>query len=64
MTENIKINLESHHVDLEKLDTEERVIAIDGPTLAIIQSDVDLENMFYHVAIRSRSVLFCRLSPK
>ncbi len=36
LSDNIKVNLESHHIDLEKLEMFERVIAIDGPTLGMI----------------------------
>jgi magnesium-transporting ATPase (P-type) len=36
LTENFKMNLESHHIDLEDLEVEKRVLAIDGPTLAMI----------------------------
>ena len=36
LTENIKVNLESHHIDLEKLKVEDRVIALDGTTLSMI----------------------------
>jgi magnesium-transporting ATPase (P-type) len=36
LSDEIKANLESYHVDLEKLEIFDRVIAIDGPTLGMI----------------------------
>jgi P-type E1-E2 ATPase len=40
------------------------VIAIDGSTLAIVMEDLKLSNMFFHAALRSKSVVCCRVSPK
>jgi hypothetical protein len=36
LSDEIKANLESYHIDLEKLEILDRVIAIDGPTLGMI----------------------------
>lgn len=36
LVESFKINLEDHQIQLEKLKMEDQVIAIEGPTLAMI----------------------------
>ncbi len=40
------------------------VIAIDGPTLTFVFEDPELEEKFFHVSLRAKSVICCRVSPK
>ncbi len=40
------------------------MIALEGHTLSIILEDEDMQNLFFHIAIRSRSIVCCRMSPK
>lgn len=40
------------------------MLTIEGSCLATVISDEELSNQFFHLAIRSRSVVCCRMSPK
>lgn len=42
---------------------ENQVITVDGSTLAVILAEEDLGNMFFHVGVRSKSIVCCRMSP-
>jgi magnesium-transporting ATPase (P-type) len=59
-----KIDIESPVLSLKNVELFNQVIALEGSTLALIIQDLDLQNMFFHIAIRSRSIVCCRMSPK
>ena len=40
------------------------MIAVEGATLALLIEDQELQDLFFHIAIRSKSVVCCRMSPK
>ena len=48
---------------LRGIKQENQVITIDGSTLAIVLEDEELSDMFFHVSIRSKSIVCCRMSP-
>jgi len=49
---------------LRNVELFNQVITIEGSTLALIIRDQELNTMFFHIAIRSRSIVCCRMSPK
>jgi phospholipid-translocating ATPase len=49
---------------LKDVDLLNHVIAVEGVTLSLIIEDPEMQNLFFHIAIRSMSVVCCRMSPK
>ncbi len=49
---------------LKDVDLFNHVIAVEGATLALIIEDQELQDIFFHIAVRSTSVVCCRMSPK
>lgn len=41
-----------------------QVVAIEGATLAVVLASPELQELFFHAAIRSKAVVCCRMSPK
>ncbi|CDW75337.1 p-type atpase [Stylonychia lemnae] len=49
---------------LQDIAQENQVITVEGSCLTLILEDEKLAHLFFHVAIRSKSVVCCRMSPK
>ncbi len=49
---------------MKDVDLLNHVIAVEGVTLSLIIEDPEMQNLFFHIAIRSMSVVCCRMSPK
>jgi magnesium-transporting ATPase (P-type) len=59
-----RINVNERVFSLKDVDLFNQVIAVEGATLALIIEDQELQDLFFHIAIRSKSVVCCRMSPK
>lgn len=56
-----KINLERiNHVIRE---TSKKVIIVDGKTLSLILGNVEMEKLFFTIALTASSIICCRVSP-
>lgn len=64
LVDKMKIDLEDQVQSLKEIQPINQVLALEGSTLALILEDEMLQNIFFHIAIRSKSVVCCRMSPK
>eukprot|EP00347_Sterkiella_histriomuscorum_P000659 403374990 len=60
----MKVDIDYPITSLEEAPQFQQVVIVEGPILAMIFSDGRLNDLFFHLCIRSKSVICCRMSPK
>ena len=58
-----KINLENINAVIREPLTSKKVIIVDGKTLSYILEDLEMEKLFFKIALTASSIICCRVSP-